>query len=230
MSRVTMTACILFSLSSFGCQSEVENSIEKLDDEKPTVTVTVANTEATSEKEVESIESTIQHVPVDAEQLASILGINAISFKFPPGGVYQCWLEIDETGQNTMPSRFPFEGYHTIDTTDPDRTNRPLLLYWKKDKPGPDAIGDLTLRGGTGGYHGYQIPPGGFTFGWKGFTGGGETYPEGVSIAAGQTKTLMRYFFKEGRVVDGKEARTVTLLLKARMMPEATEKDSDRTE
>ena len=40
----------------------------------------------------------------------------------------------------------------------------------------------------------------------------------------------MSYFFKEGLVVDGKEARTVTLLLKARMMPEATEKDSDRTE
>ena len=77
MSRVTMTACILFSLSSFGCQSEVENSIEKSDDEKPTVPVTVANTGATSGKEVESIESRIQHVPVDAEQLAGILGIDA---------------------------------------------------------------------------------------------------------------------------------------------------------
>jgi hypothetical protein len=70
----------------------------------------------------------------------------------------------------------------------------------------------------------------GFTFGWTGFTGGGQSYPDGVSIAAGQTKTLMSYFFKEGPVVDGKEARTVTLLLNARMMPEATEKESDRTE
>jgi len=72
-----MTTWILFSLSSFGCQSEVENSIEKSDDEKPTVPVTVANTGATSGKEVESIESRIQHVPVDAEQLAGILGIDA---------------------------------------------------------------------------------------------------------------------------------------------------------
>ncbi|MEO1993889.1 MAG: hypothetical protein ABGZ17_01270, partial [Planctomycetaceae bacterium] len=205
------------------CQSEVEKS----DDEKPTVPVTVAKTEATSEKEVESIESRIQHVPVDAEQLASVLGINAISFKFPPGGVYQCWLEIDETGQSTMPSKFPFEGYHTIDTTDPDRLSRSLLLYWKKDKPGPDSSGDLQLRGN--GLHGFQIPPGGFTFGWKAFTGGGQTYPDGVSIAAGQTKTLYIRVFNES-VGKGPEGRKIKLTLKARMMEGATDEEVDKTE
>mgnify|MGYP001178175266 CR=1 FL=1 len=227
MSRVTMTTWILFSLSSFGCQSEVENSIEKSDDEKPTVPVTVANTGATSGKEVESIESRIQHVPVDAEQLARILGIDAYSFRFPPGGEYQCWLEFKETGQSTMPSKWPSEGC-TV-KSEPRVTDKPLFLWWRKESPGPDSGGQFHLSGSGGSYN-KGIASGGFTFGWTGFASNAQSYPDGVSIAAGQTKVLMSYFFKEGPVANGKEARTVTLLLKARMMPEATDKESVRTQ
>ena len=217
MSRLAMTAWILFFLSSFGCQSEVETS----GDETPTVAVSAVSSESISANEAKAVESRIQHVPVDAEQLAGILGIDAYSFRFPPGGEYLCWLEINETGQSTMPSKWPSEGC-TV-TSRPRVTDKPLFLWWRKNSPGPDSGGTLHLSG-SGGSYSKGIAPGGFTFGWKGFAGQGTLYPDGVSIAAGQTQTLMSYFFKEGPVVDGKEARTVTLLLKARMVPEGSDK------
>jgi hypothetical protein len=222
MSRLAMTAWILFSLSSFGCQSEVETS----GDEKPTVAVSAVSSESISANEAKAVESRIQHVPVDAEQLAGILGIDAYSFRFPPGGEYLCWLEINETGQSTMPSKWPSEGC-TV-KSEPRVTDKPLFLWWRKDSPGPDSGGTLHLSGSRGSYS-YGIPHGAFTFGWTGF-GGINSVPDGVSIAAGQTKILMSCFFKEGPVADGKEARTVTLLLKARMVPEATDKKSDKTQ
>jgi hypothetical protein len=211
-----MTAWILLSLSSFGCRSEVETS----GDEQPTVAVSAVSSESISANETKAVESRIQRVPVDAEQLAGILGITAYSFRFPPGGEYLCWLEFNETGQSTMPSKSPSEGI-TV------KTDKPLLLWWRKDSPGPDSGGELALSG-SGYSHGYGIGPGQFTFGWKGF-GGSTSFSFDDSIAAGQTKTLMSSFFKEGPVADGKEARTVTLLLKARMVPEATDKKSDKT-
>jgi hypothetical protein len=48
----------------------------------------------------------VQIQPLTADQLAQILGVDVWTARYS-GGPIDCWLEIEEEGQSTMPKRIP---------------------------------------------------------------------------------------------------------------------------
>jgi hypothetical protein len=155
--------------------------------------------------------------PVDlgAEDLADILRIDAWTFRYS-GGPARCWLEIEETGQQTMPRRIPDEGY-IAEGVQPPREEGTILLYWIRDSP--ETGGRLTVRitqgGGSGGYS-YGLNRDAFVYGWKSFgaTSTLQGRREPIAAQAGREVTLLEYDAREYTPEGREGGRRVRLLLK----------------
>ena len=84
--------------------------------------------------------------PVDltAEDLADILGVEAWTCRYS-GGPIRCWLEIEETGQETMPRRIPEQDSLGKGTS--SKEGGQILLWWRRDPSGSGGVLCLKVRG-----------------------------------------------------------------------------------
>ena len=162
----------------------------------------------------------IQQVNLDAEQLADILQIQTWTFRYS-GGPVRCWLEFEESGQKTMPTRIPRQGF-IGDKFKPQKNEGKILLWYRKDSlSAPRSGGTLELKVGPD-FYSLGIPADGFIFGWK--VSGATGYIRGVepiTAKAGKELTLMSLTFKalETPAEEAFKPRSVKLTLKA-MFPD----------
>ncbi len=151
--------------------------------------------------------------PLTADQLASILNINAWSFDYQ--GRIRCWIEVEETGQKTMASRIPAEGY-VATTNTADGTRRKVLFHWLKD-PGQMG-GKMSLHVENGGGYTLGLPADAFVFGWKQWGFSSNTPGVGQPIALDPAKEAILFHFDATEVLPpGSEGapRRVQLWVKA---------------
>ena len=116
--------------------------------------------------------TTTPHIEIQsltADQLAQIVGVNVWTARYS-GGPIECWLEIEEEGQSTLPKRIPEKGSVGVN---PEGS---VLLWWtrREDRQG----GQLALESG-GGFYGHSLNKDAFTFGWSGFGAQVETIGNG---------------------------------------------------
>jgi hypothetical protein len=106
----------------------------------------------------------VQVQPLTADQLAQILGVNAWTAKYS-GGPIECWLEIEEEGQSTLPKRLPEKDFLGAGLVNPPAEGT-IDLSWtlREDRQG----GQLSIHAGNGGY-GYGLGKDSLTFAWPGF-------------------------------------------------------------
>jgi hypothetical protein len=161
---------------------------------------------------------------ISAKQLAEIMGIDVWRFHYhgiPP----LCWVEVEETNQDTLPDRMPETGFLGENAQAPDVSNSQgdIVFYWRKNPT--DNGGIIHLKLDHGGTYGYGIGPGGFVFGWKGHWIRSDEYEppqSGATLAIGEVVTLLTYDAQE--ITDGPhdmnnpdpDARRVVLRLKAK--------------
>lgn len=102
--------------------------------------------------------------PLTADQLARILGVNVWTARYS-GGPIECWLEIEEQGQSTLPKRIPEKGFLGAGSVNPPAEGT-VDLWWtrREDNQG----GQLTIHASNGSYA-YGLNKDAFTFAWKGF-------------------------------------------------------------
>jgi hypothetical protein len=162
----------------------------------------------------------LKQVDLTANQLAAMLDIDVWAFQYS-GGTVECWLEIAETGQKTMPVRMPAQGYLGQGGLVDKPAEGTILLWWTKNPADNSGIlhfkmPNMSLQ--------ESIDPGGFTFGWKGIkTSGTES---GKAKAAqgkpGEEVVLIEYNAEEFISSSGANRpvpRAVHLKLKARFAP-----------
>jgi hypothetical protein len=155
--------------------------------------------------------------PVDltAEDLADILGVEAWTIRYS-GGPVRCWLEIEETGQETMPRRIPEQDSLGKGTS--SKEGGQILLWWRRDPSGSGGVLNLDLRGGSSSGYTLGLGPDAFVFGWPSisasFTPQGRRDP--IPVVADREVTLMGYQAVEHKPKGQTgEPRRVKLTLKA---------------
>ncbi len=153
----------------------------------------------------------IEQQRIDAETLASILGVHVWSFRFS-GGPVRCWLEVEEVGQDTMPKRMPEGGEFVTSNND----NGEIRFVWQGSR---STGGSLDLNCNPGGGYGFALHNKAFVFDWKTRRSHGLT-PTGQirSIEASEGEELVLMTYKASEITsanDTTEPREVTLTLKA---------------
>jgi hypothetical protein len=101
--------------------------------------------------------------PLTADQLAQIVGVTAWTATYS-GGPIECWLEIEEQGQATMPKRIPEKDSFGAGSVNPP-TEGTILFWWSRRQDGQG--GQLMIQAPHGSY-GYGLNKDAFTFGWRG--------------------------------------------------------------
>jgi hypothetical protein len=106
----------------------------------------------------------VQIQPLTADQLAQILGVNVWTATYS-GGPIECWLEIEEEGQSTMPKRIPGKDCLGAGSANPPSEGA-IDLGWsrREDRQG----GQLTIHAAKGRYP-YGLSKDAFAFPWQGF-------------------------------------------------------------
>ena len=158
----------------------------------------------------------IQQAELDTEQLANILQssqISAWTFKYS-GGPIRCWLEIEESGQKTMPARIPEEGF-VEERAKPQKDEGKILLWWKRGLPDSGTTIELEVADS-----GCSLGPDRFVFEWDSLTGVSTTVHGSPRLKPGQEVVLMTYEAKEdpdkAKAKEPGKPRIVKLLLKAK--------------
>ena len=149
--------------------------------------------------------------PLTADQLAQILGLNVWTAKYS-GGPLECWLEIEEEGQTTMPKRMPVKDFIGAGSVNP-ASEGSIVFWWsrREDRQG----GELTIKTSNAGYS-YGLNKDAFTFAWPSFTanhtptGSGQVLKE----VPGKEFVIVNYDAQESLGVgDNKTPRRVHLKL-----------------
>ncbi len=153
----------------------------------------------------------IEQQKIDAETLASILGVHVWSFKFS-GGPVRCWLEVEEVGQDTTPKRMPEGGEFVTSQND----NGEIRFVWQGNR---STGGSLDLSCNPGGGYGFALHNKAFVFDWNTWRSHGLT-PTGQirSIEASEGEELVLMTYKASEITsanDTTKPREVTLTLKA---------------
>jgi hypothetical protein len=165
----------------------------------------------------------LKQVDLTANQLAAMLDIDVWAFQYS-GGAVECWLEITETGQKTMPVRMPDQGYLGQGVVDKPAEGT-ILLWWTKNPA--DSSGVLHFKMPNMNLQ-EAIEPGGFTFGWKGVKVAGTESGKAKAVQGtpGAEVVLIEYNAEEaianpgkGQAGSGRVPRSVRLKLKARFAP-----------
>jgi hypothetical protein len=106
----------------------------------------------------------VQIQPLPADKLAEILGVTIWTAKFS-GGPIQCWLEIEEEGQSTLPKRIPDNNY--VGAGAANRPTEGMIYFWIKRKPDHQG-GDIWIDVADA-IQGYGFREDGFTYTWGTF-------------------------------------------------------------
>jgi hypothetical protein len=157
----------------------------------------------------------LKQVDLTGNQLAEMLGIPVWAFSFS-GGPVECWVEISEVGQKTMPTRLPEKGTlgQGLGAKESEGT---IVIWWTKNPA--DNSGVLHYKA-PGMQLEQAIDPGAFTFGWTSVASSGT--PSGKAKAEqgkpGDEIILLDYQAKEvvGSARSKAAPRSVNLRLKAR--------------
>ena len=160
-------------------------------------------------------EPEVQMQPLTAQQLAAILGVNVWTAKFS-GGPIDCWLEVEEQGQSTMPKRIPEKDYIGVQSDHSAPTEGTITIWWRQQESG--AGGNLMIQAANGSI-GYGLNKDAFTFGWPGFNSRSTAAGSGQPIKAepGKEFVLVDYDAQESRPAgDSKPPRRVHLKLMGR--------------
>lgn len=176
---------------------------------KPTMTTSAAMTAAAS-----GAEAQVQIQALTADQLAQILRVNVWTARYS-GGPIQCWLEVEEEGQSTMPKRIPEKDYVGAGSVN-SPSEGTVDLWWRRREDGTG--GELTIHAADGTY-GYGLNKDAITFAWKGFSAGSTTMGSGEPIkgAPGKEFVIVNYDARESRPQgDDKAPRRVHLKLMGR--------------
>ena len=144
---------------------------------KPPVVLAVTNPAAPAPPLKENPQFQIQ--PLTADQLARILGVNVWTARFS-GGPIECWLEVEEEGQSTLPKRIPEKDFIDAGSVNPP-TEGSIDMWWtqREDRQG----GQLSIHAANGSYS-YGLNKDALTFAWPGFGAGSTT------IGKGELKTV----------------------------------------
>lgn len=178
--------------------------------------VSAANPITTVPEQTESPQLQIQ--PLTADQLAQIMGLNVWTAKYS-GGPIECWLEIEEEGQSTMPRRIPMKDFIGAGSVNPPSEGS-IVFWWsrREDRQG----GDLTIKAAGGNYT-YSLNKDAFTFAWPSLTaqhtptGKGQVLKE----VPGKEFVIVDYDAQESLLVgDKKTPRRVHLKLVGRFPAE----------
>jgi hypothetical protein len=166
----------------------------------------------------------LKQVDLTANQLAAMLDIDVWAFQYS-GGSVECWLEITETGQKTMPPRMPEKGYLGQGMAVDKPSEGTILLWWRKNPA--DNSGVLHFKMPNMDLQ-EPIEPGAFTFGWKAVkTSGTESGKAKAAQGKPGEETVLVEFNAEEALPDAGKAgtgsvrppRAVHLKLKARFTP-----------
>lgn len=161
---------------------------------------------------------------LNLDQLAEIVGVSAWRFHYK-GGPPLCWLEIEETNQDTLPDRIPAEGGMDLGPAPARGPGRPpeghVVLWWKKGEA--NHPGQIVLRVDGRGSVQHAVPPEAFVFGWSKFSTRAQAADSSEPIAAepGQELTLMTFEATESTgpgdpAKADPEARRIAVRLKAK--------------
>jgi hypothetical protein len=150
----------------------------------------------------------IQIQPLTADQLAQILGVDVWTARYS-GGPIDCWLEIEEEGQSTMPKRIPEKDSLGAGSVNPPDEGTIELWWRREDRQG----GQLMIRTAAGA-HMYGLGKDSFTFAWKAFIAGGTPKGNGGLIRGepGKAFVIVEYDARE-QGSDKKIPRRVNLKL-----------------
>jgi hypothetical protein len=166
----------------------------------------------------------VQVQPLTADQLAQILGVNVWTAKYT-GGPIECWLEIKEEGQSTMPRRIPEKDFLGAGSPGAPREGT-IDLWWtrREDRQG----GQLTIHAANGGYS-YGLGKDAFTFVWPSFSARSTTAGKGDPIHAEEGKEFVIFDYEASESLpagDKKPPRKVHLKLMGRFAePEQTDEN-----
>ncbi|MFO0890200.1 MAG: hypothetical protein U0790_13805 [Isosphaeraceae bacterium] len=153
----------------------------------------------------------LANAPLEAGELADFLGISSWAFAYE-GGVPECWLEVQEEGQQTV------KNAKLLGIKEPNQSREAMrgkiLLFLRP--------GNLELRinsGASSGGAGVTLPPDALWWAWKGRAGSSQRLERPVAPKPGQDVTLMNITMDEDKAVakDPKKPRRVQLVLKARL-------------
>jgi hypothetical protein len=156
----------------------------------------------------------VQIQPLTADQLAQILGLSVWTARYS-GGPIECWLEIEEEGQSTLPKRIPEKEFLGAGSANPPSEGT-IDLWWsrREDRQG----GQLTIRAANGS-HMYGLNKDAFTFAWQEFVTQHTTIGKGEPIQGqpGKAFVIVDYDAREShRDSDKKTPRRVHLKLMGR--------------
>ncbi len=125
-----------------------------------------ASEDVQSLNDVPGREPVIIQQDLNAQQLADILDVEAWTWTFrgPPP---ECWIEIEEVGQDTMPSRIPDQGGFgsEIDPASRGPQEGNILLYWRRTEPGGGGV--LSFQVDGRGTYFFGLNDQAFTLGWR---------------------------------------------------------------
>jgi hypothetical protein len=136
----------------------------------------------------------VQIQPLTADQLAQILGVNVWTARYS-GRPIECWLEIEEEGQSTLPKRIPEKDFLGAGSANPPSEGT-IDLWWsrREDRQG----GQLTIHAANGSYT-YGLAKDAFTFAWQGVGASHTTIGKGEPIQGepGKAFVIVEYDARE---------------------------------
>ena len=159
-------------------------------------------------------EPRVQIQSLTADQLARIVGVNVWTARYS-GGPIECWLEIEEEGQSTLPKRIPDKNVLEAGSVNPPSEGT-IEFWWsrREDRQG----GELKIHAGNGSFS-YGLNKDAFTFAWSNVSvratapGNGEV----IRAVPGKEFVIVDYDASESRPPgDEKPPRRVHLKLLGR--------------
>ncbi|CAN5911019.1 hypothetical protein BH23PLA1_BH23PLA1_29020 [soil metagenome] len=173
-------------------------------------------------------------IPQDltAGQLADILDIEAWTWTYR-GPAPECWIEIIEEGQETMPARIPAQGSigSEINPFATGLREGTILFYWRQTEPDGGGVLHLSVDG-RGAYK-YGLNSQALTFGWKAWSSQDHSrhrVGEPIETRPDEELTLLDYEasqLPEGDAMVEQGLPRLTIRLKARFPDPSAASDSD---
>jgi hypothetical protein len=144
----------------------------------------------------------VQIQPLPADKLAQIMGVTIWTARFS-GGPIECWLEIEEEGQSTLPRRIPEK-----DFVGAGSANRPtegtIYLWWTKRE---NQQGGHLWIDVADAIQGYDLNKDAFTFAWGTFFSSHTKFGDGELMNAkpGEEFVVVNYEAGEPREAGSKK-------------------------
>jgi hypothetical protein len=153
----------------------------------------------------------VQIQPLTADKLAQIVGVTVWTAKYS-GGPIECWLEIEEEGQSTLPKRFPQDFVGAGSVNRPTEGTINLWLRRREDLQG----GELTIDVADAKYS-YGLNKDAFTFAWGLFFAHSTKIGNGELMKGEPGKEFVVVEYQAGELPQhGKTPRRVRLKLMGR--------------